>query len=145
MFFIKSFFVSLQTNVYIMNKNKSKLIKLYEACKIAKIGDSISCPSCNTLHVKKAYNSIFCKTHGKRVCNDNYWNNVTPTKRNNTTRISPANARYYNHVILPNEALKRGYPSVSDMLNDVDDSDSLSCTVLPCEWCGLKYEYCRCD
>ena len=30
-----------------------------------------------------------------------YWNNVTPTKRNNTTRISPANEQYYREVIEP--------------------------------------------
>lgn len=128
-----------------MNKSKQKLITLYEDCKKAKIGSTIICPSCNTQHTKNAYNTVFCKSKGSTKCKDNYWNNVTPSKRNNTTRISPANARYYNSVILPNEALKRGYPNVSEMLNDVDDTDSLSCTVLPCEWCGLKYQYCQCE
>lgn len=128
-----------------MNNNKKKLITLYEDCKSAKIGSTIICPSCNTQHTKNAYNTVFCKTKGKTKCKDNYWNNVTPSKRNNTTRISPANARYYNSVILPNEALKRGYPNVTEMLNDVDDTDYLSCTVLPCEWCGLKYQYCQCE
>lgn len=128
-----------------MNKGKKKLLILYEACKTAKIGTNIVCPSCNTQHIKKAYNSVFCKSKGGTICKDNYWNNVTPNKRNNTTRISPANARYYNNVILPNEAFERGYPSVTEMLNDVDDSDSLSCTVLPCEWCGMRHEYCQCE
>lgn len=32
------------------------------------------------------------------VCKDKYWNTVTPTKRNNTTRISPANAAYKSFI-----------------------------------------------
>ncbi len=128
-----------------MNKNKKLLVSKYDMCKQAKIGSDISCPSCNTTHVKKAYNTIFCKSKIGTQCKDNYWNNVTPSKRNNRTRISPANARYYNQVILPNEAFNRGFPTVSDMLNYVDDTDYLSCTVLPCKWCGLRYEFCRCD
>jgi hypothetical protein len=128
-----------------MNKGKQKLTTLYEACKSVKIGSIIKCPSCNTQHTKNAYNTIFCKTKGGSVCKDNYWNNVDPNKRNNKKRISPANARYYNNVILPNEAAKRGYPNVYEMLNAVDDTDSMSCYVEPCSCCGLKYEYCRCD
>lgn len=88
---------------------------------------------------------MFCKSKGGTKCKDNYWNNVDPSKRDNRTRISPMNAIRYNSIVLPREAQKRGYPSVSEMLNDVDDTDSMSCTVLPCEWCGLKHNYCRCD
>lgn len=128
-----------------MNKGKQKLLTKYEACKSAKIGSIIICPSCNTQHTKTAYNTVFCKTSGGTRCKDNYWNNVDSMKRNNTTRISPANSMRYNLIILPNAAAKRGYPTVSDMLNAVDDTDSMSCTVLPCEWCGLKYQYCRCE
>lgn len=128
-----------------MNKGKKKLLAKYQACQSAKIGSDISCPSCNTTHKKNAYNTVFCKSKGGTKCKDNYWNNVDPSKRDNRTRISPANALYYNSIILPREAAKRGYPSVTEMLNAVDDTDSMSCTVLPCEWCGLKYEYCRCD
>lgn len=128
-----------------MNKGKKKLLAKYKACQSAKIGSDIVCPSCNTTHVKKAYNSVFCKSKGGTKCKDNYWNNVDPSKRDNRTRISPANALYYNSIVLPREAQKRGYPSVSEMLNDVDDTDSMSCVVLPCEWCGLKHNYCRCD
>lgn len=128
-----------------MNKKIQKLKTMYDDCKKAKIGTTIICPSCNTKHTKNAYNTVFCKSKNGTVCKDNYWNNVDPTKRNNKTRISPANRFYYNSIILPREAQKRGYPSVHEMLNDVDDTDSMSCTVLPCEWCGLKHEYCRCE
>ena len=129
----------------LMNIGKKKLMTLYEACKVAQIGSSITCPSCNTQHIKNAYNTVFCKTKSGTKCKDNYWNHVDKSKRDNRTRISPANARYYVGVILPTEAAKRGYPSVDEMLNDVDDTDSMSCNVLPCEWCGLKYQYCRCE
>ena len=126
-------------------KGKKNLLTKYEACKSAKVGSVIVCPSCNTQHTKNAYNTIFCKTKGGTVCKDKYWNTIDPNKRNNTTRISPANARYYNSVILPYEALKRGYPSVEEMRNAVDDSGAMSCIVEPCSCCGLRYEYCRCD
>ena len=128
-----------------MNIGKKKLMTLYEACKVAQIGSLITCPSCNTQHTKNAYNTVFCKTQSGTKCKDNYWNHVDKSKRDNRTRISPANARYYNSIILPREAAKRGYPTVDDMLNAVDDTDSMSCYVEPCSCCGLKYEYCRCD
>lgn len=128
-----------------MNKSKKTLIAKYDACKSAKIGSSIVCPSCNTTHIKTAYNTVFCKSKGGTKCKDNYWNNVDESKRDNRTRISPANALYYNAIILPREAEKRGFPDVESMRNYVDEDDEMSCTVLPCEWCGLRHEYCRCD
>lgn len=128
-----------------MNKTKKKLITKYQACQSAKIGTDIVCPSCNTTHVKKAYNSVFCKSKGGTKCKDYYWNNVDPSKRDNRTRISPANALYYNSIILPTIARERGFPDVETMRNYIDEDDEMSCTVLPCEWCGLKHEYCRCD
>ena len=77
-----------------MNRNKHKLIESRKKCQDAKVGEEIVCPSCGTKHIKKSYQSVFCKTKGKTKCKDNYWNNVDPKKRNNTTRISPASARY---------------------------------------------------
>ena len=73
----------------------------YNKSKSAKVGDTCICPSCGTEFVKTSYQQAFCKTKGGTVCKDKYWNTVIPTKRNNTTRISPANARYYNDVIVP--------------------------------------------
>ena len=46
------------------------------------------------MFVKTNYQQAFCKNHGGTKCKDTYWNKVTPNKRNNTTRISPANDAY---------------------------------------------------
>lgn len=73
-----------------MNKDLKSLRSLYKKAKEAKTGSEIRCPSCLSMHTKKAYNTTF----DSKQCKDNYWNNVTPTKRNNTTRISPANDAY---------------------------------------------------
>lgn len=66
----------------------------YKLNKEKKVGDRCICPSCNTQFVKGNYQQIFCKTKGGTICRDKYWNTVTPTKRNNTTRISSANRRW---------------------------------------------------
>ena len=62
----------------------------YNINRLAKIGDSLKCPSCNSNFKKLSYNQIFCKTKVKTICKDHYWNTITPTKRNNQTRISSA-------------------------------------------------------
>ena len=72
----------------------SNLKNLYCSAKASKVGDTIICPSCKTKFTKTHYQQAFCKTYGGSVCKDFYWNNVTPTKRNNTTRISPASQEY---------------------------------------------------
>ena len=66
----------------------------YKLAKSAKVGDTCNCPSCGTEFEKTNYQQAFCRTKGKTKCKDRYWNIVTPNKRNNTTRISPANARW---------------------------------------------------
>ena len=76
-----------------MNR-RTDLKKLYTLAKAAKVGDTVTCPSCGAIFTKTNYQQAFCKTLRKTECKDYYWNNVTPTKRNNTTRISPANAAY---------------------------------------------------
>lgn len=75
-----------------MNNIKQSLKDLYAKAKLAKVGEEAKCPSCKTMFVKDNYQQAFCRTQGGTVCKDNYWNNVTPTKRNNKTRISPASA-----------------------------------------------------
>jgi len=132
-----------------MNRNKKKLIEAKALCNDAKVGEEITCPSCGTTHVKKSYQSVFCKSKGGTKCKDNYWNNVDPKKRNNKTRISPASARYFNNVIMPERARELGFPSVEDMKSHVDENhggwDEHNCHVEPCQWCELRPEYCRCD
>ena len=75
----------------------------YKKSKSARVGETCICPSCGTEFMKTSYQQAFCKTKSGTVCKDKYWNTVIPTKRNNTTRISPANARYYEEFIEPNQ------------------------------------------
>lgn len=132
-----------------MNKGRKKLIEARQKCLDAKIGETIFCPSCSTKHIKNSYQTVFCKTKGKTKCKDNYWNNVDPSKRCNTTRISPANAAYYLGVILPDKAREFGFPDVETMKNHVDDSDGSwdahECHVENCDRCGLRPEFCECE
>jgi hypothetical protein len=66
----------------------------YKINKQAKTGDKLLCPSCGTEFVKTHYAQAFCKSKTGTQCKDKYWNTVTPEKRCNTTRISPASAAY---------------------------------------------------
>lgn len=77
-----------------MNKRIKKLKELYSVAKAAKVGEIVECPSCNSKFTKSHYAQAFCKTLKGTRCKDNYWNNVTPKKRCNTTRISPASRRF---------------------------------------------------
>lgn len=67
---------------------------VYNKNKSAKIGQECNCPSCGSKFIKSNYQQSFCKSKPKTQCKDKYWNTVDPKKRNNTTRISPAIARY---------------------------------------------------
>jgi hypothetical protein len=71
-----------------------KLKEAYKKSKEAKVGELCICPSCKSKFIKTSYQQAFCKNKPGSICKDFYWNNVTPTKKNNTTRISPANAQY---------------------------------------------------
>lgn len=66
----------------------------YKLNKEAKYGSNCVCPSCGTAFVKQHHQQSFCRTKKGTVCKDKYWNTVTPEKRNNTSRISPASARW---------------------------------------------------
>lgn len=66
----------------------------YKRNKVAKVGAKIVCPSCGTEFIKTQHQQAFCKSLGGTICKDKYWNTVTPEKRCNTTRISPANRAY---------------------------------------------------
>jgi hypothetical protein len=74
----------------LMNKIKAK----YELAKSARVGSFCACPSCGTEFEKTNYQQAFCKSKKGTKCKDKYWNTVTPEKRNNTTRISPASRRW---------------------------------------------------
>lgn len=71
-----------------------KIKEQYKKSKDAKVGDVCKCPSCGTEFTKSNYQQAFCKTKSGTECKDKYWNTVTPNKRNNTTRISPASRRW---------------------------------------------------
>lgn len=71
-----------------------KIRERYNLNKKEKVGVNCICPSCGSQFVKTNYQQAFCKTKSGTVCKDKYWNTVTPEKRNNTTRISPASARW---------------------------------------------------
>lgn len=73
-----------------LNQQLKELNQRYAEAKKAKVGEDICCPSCKIKFAKKYYQQAFCN----QTCKDFYWNNVTPNKRNNTTRISPANAAW---------------------------------------------------
>ncbi len=66
----------------------------YQLNKSLKKGDSCVFPSCGANFLKTHYQQAFCKSKTGTKCKDKYWNMVTPNKSNNTTRISPANARW---------------------------------------------------
>jgi hypothetical protein len=121
-----------------------KLKARYKLNKDAKVGDVCICPSCGTEFTKEHYQQAFCKSKGSTVCKDKYWNTVTPNKRNNKTRISPANSAYYNSVILPQKAKERGFPDVETMLNYVDETGEFTVEVALCDFCGLLPEFCDC-
>ena len=72
--------MKMQTR-YLMNKDLA-------------VGSEMICPSCGTKSIKKYSQQSFCKTKDGTKCKDKYWNTVTETKRNNTTRISPANKAF---------------------------------------------------
>lgn len=75
----------------------SRLKQLYSENKLKKVGDKCICPSCLTSFIKGSYQQVFCKTKVGTYCKDQYWNKVDPKKRNNTTRISPASARWLSN------------------------------------------------
>ena len=130
-----------------MNKARKKLESLYKVSKSAKVGEECTCPSCNTLFIKTNYQQAFCKSKNGTFCKDWYWNNVTPNKRDNRTRISPANARYFQSTIIPNMLEERGFRSLEEMneyyLDDDGSWDAHQCVVEKCEFCG--YVRCECE
>lgn len=71
-----------------------KIKERYKLNKSSKVGEQCVCPSCGTKFEKTSYQQAFCLTKPGTQCKDKFWNTVTPNKHNNTTRISPASAKY---------------------------------------------------
>lgn len=67
-----------------------KIKQRYKINKESKVGSELICPSCASKFIKTSYQQAFCKSKTGTICKDKYWNTVIPTKRNNTTRVSPA-------------------------------------------------------
>lgn len=67
------------------NKVISTLKDKYNFAKIALVGESIECPVCEKVLIKKTKDHVFCsngRTKGAGNCKDGYWNKVDPKKRN---------------------------------------------------------------
>ena len=93
----------------------------YDLNKRVKVGGECICPACKTPFIKETYNQAFCKTKGGTICKDKYWNTVTPTKRNNTTRISPASARWLARPDRVTHYTSEGYKVVGGVAYDEFD------------------------
>lgn len=76
-----------------------RLRERYKINKETKVNSECVCPSCNYKFIKLRKNQVFCTTKQGTKCKDFYYNSITPSKRNNTVRISPANQAYYNNII----------------------------------------------
>ena len=98
-----------------------KLKVKYNTAKAAKVGDQCICPSCGTIFIKTHKQQAFCKTKGGTVCKDKYWNTVIPTKRNNTSRISPASRRWLNNPDRVTGYTSEGYKIIGGVAYDEFD------------------------
>ena len=129
-----------------------KMKQRYALANEAAVGSIINCPTCNTPHVKTTYNKVFCsnKTVGKKKgCKDKYWNTVTPEKRNNTTRISPASALFLSvrdtPIVFGHGDSQREIDREDRLQLDLEDDgswDAHQASVTRCEWCECLI--CRC-
>jgi len=99
-----------------------KLRDRYKLNKAAKVGDKLVCPSCGTEFEKTNYQQVFCKSKSGTKCKDKYWNTVTPEKRNNKTRISPANQAWRERNLHNEDNYRSVYNDFHPMegLNDED-------------------------
>lgn len=99
----------------------SKLKAKYATAKASKVGAECICPSCNSVFIKEHHQQAFCKAKGGTICKDYYWNNVTPTKRNNKTRISPASQRWLDNPDRITGYTSEGYKIIDGVAYDEFD------------------------
>jgi hypothetical protein len=111
--------------IWIQNLNKKKLSlclfyfyisimnieERYKLNKDSKVGVECICPSCKTKFIKNNYQQAFCKSKSGTKCKDKYWNTIDPKKRCNTTRVSPASARYMAQQMDIRGTVKRRFTS----------------------------------
>lgn len=88
--------------------------KIYLKNKSLKKGAICICPSCGSTFTKEHYQQVFCKLKGGTVCKDKYWNTVTPTKRKNMTRISPASRAWINSREREDDEYQHPYEGLND-------------------------------
>jgi hypothetical protein len=65
-------------------KLRQKARDRYAINKVAKVGEHLTCPSCNKDFTKKSYQQAFCqrlKSLKGSACKDVYWNTTDPTRR----------------------------------------------------------------
>ena len=98
--------------------NPNQLPKRYKLAKGKKVGEKVNCPSCNAEFVKTNYQQAFCKTKAGSICKDFYWNNVTPNKKNNTTRISPASRAWLDNPDRVTGHTSEGYEIIGGVAYD---------------------------
>lgn len=95
-----------------------KLRERYKLNKTAKVGSESPPKS----EVKMSQNRKFCKSKGGTICKDKYWNTITPEKRCNTTRISPASAEFMKNNS-KHKQLKQGGITSAFLSFDEDDDN----------------------
>lgn len=98
-----------------------KMKEIYKTNKTAEIGDVCICPSCKSKFIKEHCRQVFCKTRPKTQCKDKYWNTVTPAKRNNTTRISPASKAFMSNPDRVTGYTSEGYRIIGGVAYDEFD------------------------
>ena len=86
-----------------------KIQDRYKLNKESKVRTDLVCPSCGSKFIKNNYQQAFCKTKNGTQCKDKYWNTVTPTKYNNTTRISPASRAWSSQQEMRREEMDYRY------------------------------------
>lgn len=126
------------------------MLSLYEIAKNSIVGDVVICPSCETPFKKTNYQSVFCKSKGKRVCNDRFWNTIDKNKRDKR-RYDKYNVGDKSFIARLGDsyAKSKGYPSYEEMIdNQAMDDPSWSShggiEISICRICDLRADYCRC-
>lgn len=118
-----------------------KIEERYKLNKDSKVGENLICPSCGSDFKKDNYQQAFCKTKAKTKCKDKYWNTVDPSKKNNTTRLSPANKAW---TALNYDRRQADKADLLERELNFDGSwDAHQCTVERCKFCERLN--CECD
>lgn len=60
--------------------SKVHRLTIYEAAKVAKVGQSCKCAGCLKDFTKKSYQQAFCSNKGRGNCKDSFWNRAKPER-----------------------------------------------------------------